>query len=626
MILAFDQLDGWNSGLARVCSFFGTVLASCRSVPGKTKAGCWIRVVRRGRSHIYPSTRNQKLTYEHTAWRFLRRRYRLDREIPVRYLSAGVEVDYAPLLLKSIEDELIALVTLRKKAKELGYPRPVYLGRLVWPGEKPRRGARLISAIRRTLLWMEETVNALTSLALQWTRLATAFLSARRNPPPVHALWLGVCTNEYGRHGQKRAFYWPDRAQSSLKILYCLPRSPNAEYQRVLREEGVEWISQFHILQHCTKSQLVRIAGKLAWIAATLALPWKGSHVLRARLCGFHFDSIVWAEWHRAVPVRAALSNCSAWSSTRPPLAALRSRGVKTALWNYSADAIPFHVAGPNPDHHQGLHRSVHEAERIYLWNPFFTEWTRRNMAHNPRNKCVTVGPTMFGNPAICLAPPGPLDGRFRIGVFDITNVSGKSKKVIEAVILPEEYNAAFWADMRKLASDFPEAVLVLKPKKSFDCHDRSYPQTFWDLWNDSRLRAEGRIELIADDADSYLAIGRSDVTVGMPFTSPCFAAWHFLRAGIFYDPAGMVVSHLYGGFGRYFCRSYADLKALIVEAQERKKRGETLKVPGSIEPYIGPRPAEDPQAVLFDDLTHWIFPRSQRSNPKTEGQVPLTV
>ena len=322
-----------------------------------------------------------------------------------------------------------------------------------------------------------------------------------------------------------------------------------------------------------------------------------------------HFDALAWDEFSRAVPVRLALTTPSNWTSTRPMLTALKAAGARTALWHYSANVIPLqHPQGRA--YFNGRTRTVHEAERIYVWNEHVAEWHRENLCRHPRNEVISIGPVMCGDARLCSnRVRGPKD-RLRIAVFDVSLPKGSLKNLVGMPNLPAEYHETFWSDIEKMLKAFPETVLIVKTKRSIRSKIHAFASAFWKLIEDPALKNSGRIELIDDDADPYLAIARADVVISMPFTSPSLAAWHFGQIGIYHDPMGVVGPHRFQDMGRYFSRSYEALASLIAESMENKRRGTEPAMPGEMACFIGRKPMENPQEAFLRDLAAWIFPR----------------
>ena len=598
---------------------------------GGVWAGSAVDLWHCGRKKTDVPTCIEKMSYPHIGWRFLRRHFKIGTLRPLSYESAGLQTDYSPLLLKAIEDELITLASVRMVARRLNLPRPVYFGKMLWPEAGRRIFSRAwpVGTLHRLLVWWGEFRYAILRLGLQMVRLAVALFSGQRDFGRINTLWFGVCTNEYGKYGEKRSFYWPNRVRSDLNILYVLSYAPDHKFASVLAEEKICWVSQFHILQFLAKGRVAAIAWKLLRAALVLPFPWRGSWTFRARFCGLHFDAIVWGEIARSLPVKAAVTSCSTWTSTHPILTVLRAAGVKTAIWDYSAFAVPFHHHGGKPRHINGGHRSVHEAERIYVWSPHLAEWNAENLCHNPRNRVVPVGPVMCGDARPCIDEGWQSDRKFRIVVFDVSRVGGELEKKVGSLYITAEYYDAFWADMKRLLHDFPDAVLVVKPKRSIQSRNHAFSPVFFEILENKTWISSGRVEMVDDDADPYLAIAKTDIAIGMPWTSPIFATWHFKRIGVFYDPVNLVGCHIYGGLGRYFCRNYEALRAAVEEARQKKLRGAVPEIPPEMAAYISPVPMENSQVVFLNDLSNWALggskmarPASMRAPAQTEASL----
>ncbi len=601
--LGFQKTNFVNGWFARICSWFLPVLVGHVS-------GSSVLFMHRGRSERLFAEYHEKLLIEQIAWRFYRRRFQGGRGRMLLYRGAGLELDYASLLLKATADEAITLAGIRLLARKAGLHRTAYLGKMLWPktGRSESRVPRLVAAIHAILTWCDELIGASARLAVQLGRIVLALVSPRRDGRGINTLWFGIMPNELGRYGKNKSFYWPSRLASPLSILYVLFRPAGAPLKRMLESENIRVVSQFHILTFCRKVRLLILGLRLGSAASQVLFSFEGSWTFRARLCAMHFDAIAWDEFARAVPVRLALTTPSNWTSTRPMLIALKAAGARTALWHYSANVIPLqHPRGRA--YFNGRTRTVHEAERIYVWNEHVAGWHRENLCHHPCNEVVAVGPVMCGDARLCFGKAPDSKEGLHIAVFDVSLPRGSLKKLVGMPNLPAAYHEVFWSDIARLLKAFPEIVLIVKTKRSIRSKIHAFTRAFWNLIEDPALRNSGRIELIDDDADPYLAIAKADVVISMPFTSPTLAAWHFGKTGIFHDSMGIVGPHRFQSMGRYFSRSYESLASLIAELQENKRKGIKPVVPPEMACFIGRQPMENPQEAFLRDLTAWVFP-----------------
>jgi len=605
-VLAFPKVGRLGSVFASLCSWLVPVLVTLKVK--SSVHGAPIVMKFRGRTQNYLSTYNEKLAIEDVGWRFFKRRFR-SRGVPeVLFRCAGLELDYAPCLLKAIANESNTLIGFRAAARRLGLGRPVYFGR--WLSPDFRRGLSGVSPALRALVgfrqWLGEMASALGSLALTAGQIGIALFSLKRDGTKIRTLWLGIGTNEFGRLGQKRSFYWPERLGRELEILYVLPRVPKPHFRSELAQDGVRWSSQFHLLQFCDKSQLIRAALKVAWTACLMFVPWRGSLRWRARMSGLHFESLAWSALAATLRIELAVTSSSNWRSTRPILVLLKHAGAKTALWYFAANAVRFQHPGGSWTAN-GRFKAYHEADRIYVWNRHSRDWIHRNLCHSPENEMRVIGPVMNGDASLRMNARGASQSRTWISIFDVSMPSGGQESFFGALNLPENYYQTFWNDMIRLVRDIPELGLILKPKKSLKSAKRTFTDSFWSLLNDTELLTAGRLELVDDDADPYLAIARCDAAIGMPFTSPCQAAMHSGKTGIYYDPTGIVAVHHFGDLGRFFCRSYEEIATLIREVVENKVRGGAPLLPERVSTFAGSIPGSDPQEVFLKDLSDWI-------------------
>ncbi|MBV9463891.1 MAG: hypothetical protein JO317_06645 [Verrucomicrobiae bacterium] len=622
--IAFQQITRWNAPWARVVALLRPVLAGQDYYEPAGPASpipewCSNKRAFQQINHTW------KMRFDEVGWRFFRRLFRGGRSQRFVYDSAGLRLDYAPVLLKAVTHELYVLASLKWMGRRIGHPGAAYLGTLLWPGMDRKLKIRgPVAALHGLNRWFAEIKLAILHGGLEGVRILRALFLPTKSAPDVDVIWFGATPNEYGKFGRERSFYWAAKVGDRVRPLYVLARAPSAAFKKVLREDGVQWVSRIDVLRWVKKSRLPGLAWRLFRAALPIFIPLEGSLRLRARLVALHLESLVWTEVGRSLPARAAMGSTTSWTWISSPFIALQAIGYKTALWAYSANCVPFGHSIEGRPCFNGKLRSVSEAQRVYVWSEHVAEWTRDNLYGHPRNEIVPVGPVMCGDASKALRPRAS-DDRLRLAVFDVTSAGGQKRARIGATHLSWEYYEAFWRDMRRLVADVPELVLVLKPKRGANDPSRTFPDSFHDLYADAALQLQGRLILIDSNADPYEAVAACDVALSMPFTSPALAAWHFGRVGLFYDPIRLLAYHRFDEFGRFFPRSYDKLLGIVREILTEHRRGRCPEFPGNLERYTGPA-GGNPQTRLLNDLRAWSRGETAPKRAEAELSEPEAV
>ncbi len=189
------------------------------------------------------------------------------------------------------------------------------------------------------------------------------------------------------------------------------------------------------------------------------------------------------------------------------------------------------------------------------------------------------VGPILFREP-----PPQVERSRtdedpreFIIGLFDVTPVTVEMERMLGLAY--NYYNSktvtAFVEDVidtaERLAKERNIRVRVeLKPKRvPGSTHDDQYLRFIQDLSHRKPI-----LKLIDPQTNLFEMVGRTHVSIAIPYSSPVYVAASIQKPSIFFDPSGQLVPHFDRAPGLRFCsgkdslfQAFLDLSDSIARA-----------------------------------------------------------
>lgn len=163
------------------------------------------------------------------------------------------------------------------------------------------------------------------------------------------------------------------------------------------------------------------------------------------------------------------------------------------------------------------------------------------------------------------------LDNLFKIVVFSSTYTVNGITSYDEAI--------AFMQDIRRLADELEQVVVIIKEKKAKELHLRADPEKGSQLLGilDDMSR-NPRLEVFTRDADTSQLIGDSDMCISFPFSSPTIEALSVDRPAIWHDPLGIYTRAVYSEFDHIVTHGYDELKETVLK--HIKNRGNKYENP----------------------------------------------
>ncbi len=157
------------------------------------------------------------------------------------------------------------------------------------------------------------------------------------------------------------------------------------------------------------------------------------------------------------------------------------------------------------------------------------------------------------------------------------------------------------------LLSDFDQLVLLYKPKRRLTngkcCYSSGTRELICEINNNPRA-------MVLDyDVNPWIPIALADLLISMPFESPSIAGIHYGKPAFFHDPTGIACKHRYQELSAYITHDYSQLKLLVDEFLNRKRRSTTdpEMTKANLADFTGPRPETNSSDRFRDFLVSLV-------------------
>lgn len=365
-------------------------------------------------------------------------------------------------------------------------------------------------------------------------------------------LWTGISAQEIP-DAEGRLHFGFAAAYGHLPpedVLYFPPLEPNPSQAAFLSRQRIATVSPMAL------GRLVSRADAIGSLAHAFAACLRGLVAdsalmgpLRAR---FMARAPLWQSVARALGSDTYITSTSASWPERPETAVFKAEGLRTVIWSYSANTLWFTRGSPE-FRDVSVIRSVVVCDEFWVWSEAVRRYYERRhlVGVAPLPEIVQTGTMMCGDvrhlalsPAVARAGLGISieDEGFLLAVFDVPSVSEAWRHRFSGgpVSIEPEFGERFFAGIRALVERFPAIRLLLKLKRALDDPSRVYPDSLLGLLDPSGPYAN-RVLRVDVNCDPYLPIAAADGAIGMPMTSPVFAANEAGRPAMYFDPLGIV-------------------------------------------------------------------------------------
>ncbi len=374
---------------------------------------------------------------------------------------------------------------------------------------------------------------------------------------------------------------------------------------RILTIRGLlDKVQALYVLPQGTSKVLVNRMQKDGYLCATRAeiwssLLWVTRLKLTLKASAFLFSQVlnpfskvptlIASDWIRALPwlpflkerpsITTYLSTVSVAWPEMGEVAAFNAFNKRTVSYHYSCNGYPFSIKG---SHFQGLcaRFGISSSDEVWVWNDLHADYLRaREVYPGATAKAFrSLGSFMYGEAALLqenssairekFSIPNP-EGSLWVSLFDTPTVSRglRMSSVCGPSDYPVEMLGAFFIDIIEAFSPFARVHFLVKPKRSSEDQGRDLAPVFEEMLSDRHpLREKGRLFVLDHDADPYLGIAAADFSIGLPFSSPVYAAIANKRAGLFYDPLNVVHTYWPRPLSTYLRHGKAELTAIAMK------------------------------------------------------------
>lgn len=386
-----------------------------------------------------------------------------------------------------------------------------------------------------------------------------ALLFRRRNQflsgAEINFIFAGISPGEVPKEERKLDFRTLTKRGllDKKKTLYILPQGTNKGISLRMQMDGYLCATRTEIWSTLSLTTRFRIAFK----ATTFFLNAFLNPISRV-------PAMIAADWIRALPwlpflakhssINTYLSTASAAWPEMGEVAVFNACEKRTVNYWYSCNPYDYSIKG-SPFRGMFAKFGVSESQEVWVWNELHADFLREREVYPKANAKAfrSLGPFMYGEAAILQLSPAEVrkkygihspDSALWVSLFDIPTV-GKSLRMTSVRgpnSYPIEMLDAFFRDVIDVFSRFERVHFLIKPKRSPKDRSRDLAPAFEELLAESHpLKQAKRLHILEHDADPYLGIAAADFSIGLPFSSPVFAAIGHGRAGLFYDPLDVI-------------------------------------------------------------------------------------
>jgi hypothetical protein len=391
----------------------------------------------------------------------------------------------------------------------------------------------------------------------------------------VDILWTGVSPSETPKREGDVDFaflapYLADQGIDPHRILYVTDFALDQESRAYLNSRSVRAFSTHEIKSLVPR--FARLRALLSWVLLAL----RPGNLWAWRL-ERGADVLAWTEIKKCTGFRLWVNSLTLSSPEPWETESLAENGVRTLLWYYAASDWPFFLRPKACSRFTNLLFDGFNpvVQDIVVWNAEQANALRERSKAASSSSAVyhTISPLMACDTASAQRATGNLQNRFYLTVFDWP----RATRALAALAgvgpnrLTLQNMESYYRDIQRLLDEVPELIVRLKPKRSFEDARREYPAALKELL----ARKDGRVEVYSGVINFYTPILQADACLGLPFTSPIFAARDLGVQGFFYAPQEMSAgSSLMPELDRTVTRGYESLLAEVKRGVEQKSRG----------------------------------------------------
>ncbi|MDD5439066.1 MAG: polysaccharide biosynthesis PFTS motif protein [Candidatus Omnitrophica bacterium] len=337
---------------------------------------------------------------------------------------------------------------------------------------------------------------------------------------------------------------------------------------------------------------------------------------------GYMLRSMRWAPCVDTLRPKVYLYTLGNAGIENPAIAYFKAMGMKTISWSYSSSVGRF-LTGRKPEGFDFRDRRV-----CYLMTDLALGWNnnfRDFLLEHPqgRVRVETLGPLMSGDEdaagltkkELCRREGIPYRDEWKyLAVFDTPVLF---PGIYSAVNFPiyTEYKHSFMKDIRRLLDDYPDCVIVLKPKRSLKRQEGFYTDEIARIIDE--MRESGRAIILDYKINPWVPIGLADVCISQPFGSPNMAALHYGKPVIFHDPWNIAryPRYKYDRLLPLISRDYEDLKAKVAAYLGDPRRFKQLCDTIDITDYVGIAPGTNSTRKFREVLKKTAEENDKREN-----------
>jgi len=390
----------------------------------------------------------------------------------------------------------------------------------------------------------------------------------------IPLIWDAVDRYELTLDPKLRTFTWivDGKEVSHDDVIFILPRNASRKSRPDIYQSDYRAYTTSEIYRQVPSRFLIR--GAMDLTLYNVRSLFSRPNTFRSNELRVYFSAIVRMDpVIQCVKPACYITNVSRIAYEDPLIIYLNEIGVRTVLYSYSGNSHLFSDIKPDGDFRNITFANI-LASKLVVWNENYKDYALRHPQAN--TDIQVIGPLMDGDENVCRTKSVSLRSKIGIeetesrrhlryiSIFDIPAFSKSTS--LDNSLFPyaytEDYVLAFLKDIMKLWEECQDVSLVFKPKRDIASGQYSHNNEYLDIVE--TLRNSERAIIVSDTINPWLPVAISDLCIGMPFTSPSWAAMHYGIPGLFHDPAGIAAHHEYERIEQFTSHNYEQLNSKV--------------------------------------------------------------
>lgn len=428
----------------------------------------------------------------------------------------------------------------------------------------------------------------------------------------IKILWDAVIYYEMTLDKQKRSFAWilDEKHVPANSVLFLLPHLPSAALRAEIKRQGIH----AHTPSELYGMMPLGVLFNVIW-RQTRAFLFRGFGAFflwrQAMQLAFTCEILRYEPFRTGFDFKVYMESSSQMGHEKAHVPFWSSMGIRTFYYAFSANSYHWTKSRDSDCDFKSAVFSNIQVDELLGWHDNYVEFLKDHV--QPKALIHTVGPLMPGVEKVMEEDKWELrrkqglpitKGATYISFYDVAPVRHPHLMAdLYPTYYTDAYMAAFLNDMIRLHEDFPEAILIYKPKRPISNLRFSYSKVDEVV---GLLSSSKRGFIFHEDINPWVPLAVSDICVSVAFTSVVFANAHYGRAGLFHDPLGSAINHRYHALDRYISHGFEDLREKLKQSLAGFDQNQMDPVWRG---FVGPTPGKNSTDQFRSIISKYAFP-----------------